>query len=90
MNNAILHAQAQRIDMELHYDDHAVTLRVSDDGRGFEPAAINGGADGHYGVTSMKERAELLHGALHISSVVGSGTVVEARLPTPDAARSRP
>jgi signal transduction histidine kinase len=100
--NAIRHAQAQQIRMELHYDSHNVTLRVADDGRGFDPNAIDGtnghgngnghggrgngngngnGVNGHWGVMSMKERAETVGGIFRISSTMGAGTVVETVVP---------
>jgi signal transduction histidine kinase len=53
-----------------------VRLCVTDDGTGFDPAAP---ADG-FGLTSMRERASSVGGALRISSWPGRGTEVEAML----------
>ena len=49
-------------------------LTVRDDGRGFETASEH---PGHFGLTNMKERADLLGGSLHIESAPGAGTTVE-------------
>ncbi len=65
-----------------------VWLRVSDSGRGFDPAAPpaagDGGADDGdtgYGLRSMAERAELVGGQLEVVSSPGRGTTVIARVP---------
>ena len=83
--NAIRHSQANRIDVELQYDDETLTLRVLDDGCGFESTWMNGDGNGHWGVTSMKERTETVGGAFRISSAARKGTLVEAVVPTPAA-----
>jgi len=81
VTNAVRHAGASRIALELRFDDRAVTLRVSDDGCGFEYRDDAHDADNHYGLTSMRERAEELGGRLNIVSGAGRGTVVEATVP---------
>jgi signal transduction histidine kinase len=85
ITNAVRHAGATRIALELHFDESAVGLRVEDDGRGFEYPGIE--TNNHYGLTTMRERAEALHGEFRISTGAGRGTVIEAVVPT--AARSR-
>ena len=55
-------------------------MRVSDDGRGFDPARVEH-VTGHYGVLSMRERAAQVRGQLTIASQPGSGTRVEAVVP---------
>jgi signal transduction histidine kinase len=67
--------------MEVRYDPRTVALRISDDGRGFDPVVVHG-ANGHYGLTSMKERAESVGGTLNINSAAGHGSAVEAIVPT--------
>jgi signal transduction histidine kinase/ligand-binding sensor domain-containing protein len=79
--NAVRHAAAHRVQMEVRYDPRTVALRIADDGRGFDPVVVHG-ANGHYGLTSMKERAESVGGTLNISSAVGHGSAVEAIVPT--------
>jgi signal transduction histidine kinase len=67
--------------MEIAYDDNQTRLRVSDDGCGFDPVTLNE-ANGHYGLISMRERAEQVKGRVRIDSAPGRGTLVEAVVPT--------
>ena len=67
--------------VELQYNDESLVLRVLDDGRGFNPEHVVAEADGHYGLVSMRERAEEIGGGFKISSSVGRGTEVEAVVP---------
>jgi signal transduction histidine kinase len=77
--NAGRHAGASTVWVTLRREDHAVELRVADDGRGFE---LTGQRPGHLGLESMRERAALLDGQLEIESSA-EGTVVTARAPLP-------
>ena len=86
IHNAARHAQASRIRTELRYDDNAVLLRVSDDGRGFDPGARSPSSTGHYGITTMQERAEEIGARFRLKSAAGAGTVVEVAVP-PSALR---
>jgi signal transduction histidine kinase/ligand-binding sensor domain-containing protein len=79
--NAIRHAEAATVHLELRFDNDAVMLRVSDDGRGFVPHEVSGSLDGHYGLTTMRERAEEIGGRFDLRTAVGHGTVIEAVLP---------
>jgi len=75
--NAVRHSSARRIRIELDYRSDSVVLRVADDGRGFAPEHVVPDADRHYGLVSMRERAETVGGRLKILSRVGHGTTVE-------------
>ena len=57
--------------------DGVVTVRVRDEGRGFDLAEDSRG----YGLVGMRERVESLGGALTIDSAPGAGTTVTVRLP---------
>jgi signal transduction histidine kinase len=83
VHNVVKHARAQRVDIALRREADAWTLRVRDDGRGFDAAAYEGphGAPGHLGLVSMRERIEALGGRLAIKSAPGEGTRVVARVP---------
>jgi signal transduction histidine kinase len=72
--NALKHAQASRIDIDVHEWDHAIVVRVLDDGRG--GAAENGG-----GLHGLRQRVQALDGSLRIASPEGGPTVIEAVLP---------
>jgi signal transduction histidine kinase len=80
LQNALRHADARRVGVRLGREDGHVVLEVSDDGRGFDPAALEVRSR-RLGLTSMEERAKRLGGRLHIRSAPGGGTTVrlEAR-----------
>jgi signal transduction histidine kinase len=77
--NAIRHGQPNRIRLEVHYDDESVSLRISDDGSGFSPRPPDG--QGHWGLVTMRERAEGIGGRLKLRSEPGGGTDVETVVP---------
>jgi len=76
VSNAAQHSGAGRVRLTVHSHGPGVRLRVSDSGRGFDPAS----ADGGFGLTSMRDRASQAGGELRISSTPGCGTEVEAIL----------
>jgi signal transduction histidine kinase/ligand-binding sensor domain-containing protein len=79
--NAVRHGRPTTISVQLHYDEAFVLLRVQDDGTGFDPALANCGPDGHWGVVTMRERAEQLGGTFTLTSSRGKGTTVEVSVP---------
>jgi ligand-binding sensor domain-containing protein/two-component sensor histidine kinase len=81
VSNAVQHGRATRVGMEIAYDENHTRLRVSDDGCGFDPESL-AEANGHYGLISMRERAEQVKGRVRIDSAPGRGTRVEAVVPT--------
>ncbi len=87
MTNAVRHSHAQSIHMQLDYGEHTLRLRIADDGCGFEPPELGNGhakqsrLNAHWGLLSMKERAETVDGTLRLSSAVGAGTVIELTVP---------
>ena len=81
VTNAVRHSGASRISLELRFDDDAVTLRVSDDGRGFDYREGAHDTDEHYGLTSMRERAKDLGGQFKVTTAAGRGTTIEAIVP---------
>jgi len=56
-------------------------MRISDNGVGFDAAGRARSSEGHLGLTSMRERAEMASGWLHLRSDAGGGTTVEFWLP---------
>jgi signal transduction histidine kinase len=79
--NAVRHASAIRIDVQLIYESARVSLRVEDDGRGFAPASGTNGPEGHYGIRGMQERAGEIDAALSLESTPGEGTRVSVEAP---------
>ena len=82
INNAVKHAQANRIDVALNFDTRSVRLSVRDDGRGFD--ADGQIADGHFGLIGMRERAAQIGGVLTIDSANERGTQIAIDVPLND------
>ena len=74
LNNALKHAQAKQIRVELCEEGVGVMLEIIDDGVGFDPATA--GERGGIGLSAMAERAAELGARLEIESAVGRGTRV--------------
>src|SRR5216684_1417881 len=82
LRNAFKHAQAQRIEVEIRYDERQLRLRVRDDGKGTDAKHFDGdGYAGHYGLRGMRERAKLIGGKLALWSELDSGTEVDLSIP---------
>jgi signal transduction histidine kinase/ligand-binding sensor domain-containing protein len=82
LRNAFRHSQSQHVEVEIRYDHDQFRLRVRDDGRGIDRRVLSGdGAQGHYGLHGMRERATVIGGTLTIWSEVDAGTEMELRLP---------
>jgi signal transduction histidine kinase len=83
VNNILKHAAASRISIKLHHDSRNLYLRISDDGRGFEPQEDLTPLEGHFGLIGMSERAKRLGGTLHLASQPGTGTSIQVTMPLP-------
>jgi len=82
LRNAFQHAQADRIEAEIRYDDHALRLRIRDDGRGIDPQFLKeGGRSGHWGLRGIHERAQQIGAQLDFWSEAGAGTEVQLTVP---------
>jgi signal transduction histidine kinase len=74
LGNALKHANAERLGVQLRMSNGRVALSVADDGAGFDPASPLVGK--HLGLLSMRERAQALGGELNVISRLGAGTTV--------------
>jgi ligand-binding sensor domain-containing protein/signal transduction histidine kinase len=91
MRNGFRHAQAERIEVEIRYDERQLRVRVRDDGKGMEAKDLNEDErPGHYGLRGMRERAHLLRGKLAVWSELDSGTEIELRIPASRAYETSP
>jgi len=72
--NVLKHAAARTLRVQLGSLDGQTRLTVTDDGQGIDRNA--NGADGHYGLQGMRERAALIGAILAIESSAGQGTTV--------------
>lgn len=92
VNNARKHAKAPNVWVRLKLAaPDLVLLEVEDDGVGFDPAAVGASYDsrGSLGMVNMRERTELLNGALQIDSAPGKGARVRVYAPLSDEAADR-
>lgn len=83
LSNARQHSAARRVRVALRTDGDELEVEVADDGEGF----VAGAAVGGMGLSTMRERAALLDGDLHVRSEPGEGTRVRLRLARPERRR---
>lgn len=99
IQNIKRHAEASHLTVVMEYGERTLTVRVTDDGRGFTPNTAStgppmkgqkamlgdNGNSGHFGLTGMRERAALIQAELTVTSSPGEGTTVSLRVTTSDA-----
>jgi signal transduction histidine kinase len=76
--NVVKHARATSATVRVAATDDTVSIEVSDDGRGFDPAAVS---PDHFGLRSMRGRVADLGGRLEITSTPGRGTALRVEVP---------
>ncbi|MGH3881136.1 MAG: sensor histidine kinase, partial [Actinophytocola sp.] len=79
LTNVLKHAQASHVVVDVTLQDKAATLRVNDNGQGFDTAAFGrtpAGRNGHFGLRGLRERLELIGGQLSVDSTPGCGTAL--------------
>jgi signal transduction histidine kinase len=81
MTNALKHAEASRIEVELRFAEDRFTLIVRDDGRGFDADHPPSASSGHFGLFGMRERAIKLEADLRVTSRPGEGTAIQIDVP---------
>lgn len=79
--NALKHAQAQKIIIELEMAPHYYRIGITDDGRGFDPKSSDPQAPPHFGLIGIRERASKIGASVEISSRPGYGCKVTIQLP---------
>jgi signal transduction histidine kinase len=91
LRNAFRHAEANQIEVELHYDERQLRLRIRDDGKGIDPNFLAAeGRAGHFGLPGMRERAQLMGGKLTVWTAAQSGTEIELIIPAAHAYAAPP
>jgi len=78
--NAVRHAQASEIQVLLTYKDESLSLRIQDDGQGFNMDDARNRV-GHWGLRNMQERAHQIGAEWKITTAAGCGTEIEAIVP---------
>jgi signal transduction histidine kinase len=90
LTNVARHAQASQAEVSIKKHDDAICMTVRDNGKGFRegfPTVAKKGK--RLGLLGMRERLEMVGGKFSITSNVGEGTVVLARIPLRGRARGR-
>jgi signal transduction histidine kinase len=72
INNAVKHAYASQVAVDITKKDHHITLTIRDNGKGFNTATIFQGN----GMNSLKRRANELHAHFDITSLEDEGTTI--------------
>ena len=74
--NAIRHGKATRIDIVGRQDTDGISMKIRDNGNGFDPERRQGTAEGHFGLQGVSERVTRFNGEMDISSRPGKGTEI--------------
>jgi signal transduction histidine kinase len=77
LTNALKHSQAGTVQVRLSYRERSVSLSVSDDGCGFDPATVLTGTAGHLGLRNLRSRVRKIGGQLTVTSEPGKGATIE-------------
>ena len=80
LGNVARHARAELVEIHLTYGEGALRLSICDDGQGFDPEREVREGQG-LGMTTLRERIELLGGWLRINSTPGNGTALQMEIP---------
>lgn len=83
LTNVLKHAAARHVSVILERRGGQIVLIVEDDGRGFDPEALeqHPGAERRLGLLGMEERVALVGGTFTVESTPGSGTTLFVRIP---------
>jgi signal transduction histidine kinase/ligand-binding sensor domain-containing protein len=81
IRNAVIHADASAIQVELRYSRTGLQLLIHDNGRGIDHGLLKHGRDGHWGLRGMRERARLIRSKFKIASSASSGTELRVVVP---------
>jgi signal transduction histidine kinase len=89
ISNIARHARANQVDVALRFCHDQVRLTISDNGVGFDPAAVQTTFDDRHGLglAGMWERAALIGGRLTIASHSGQGTTIDVLAPLQEEER---
>ena len=84
IRNAGSHAAARHVGIRVTQTNGTVSLRVTDDGRGFDDSDLRARrAEGHMGLAMLRDLAEAAGGTLSVTSAPGAGTTVELDVEVP-------
>jgi signal transduction histidine kinase/streptogramin lyase len=81
LNNVLKHAHASTVMLEIKRDGDCVTVRLEDNGVGFDPTTVGAAGGGGLGLAGMEERVKLIGGTFELASLPGRGTRIQAGIP---------
>ncbi|MDR1553218.1 MAG: sensor histidine kinase, partial [Prevotellaceae bacterium] len=76
INNAVKHANATNINVQLMIDNGLISLSVHDNGKGFDPATVAGGS----GLENVRIRVATYNGKMNIYSAPDKGTEISIEI----------
>jgi signal transduction histidine kinase len=88
--NALRHARARNVEIQLEYDPRGIQVLVRDDGVGIDATVLRSGRAGHFGLAGMRERAERVGARFTVRSAKDAGTEIELWVRGAVAFRSAP
>ncbi len=83
MANIAKHSEAENASISLQFNDDTISMRIADDGKGFDVTGVMGAdqRENGFGLLGMQERVALLGGSISIKSSPGHGTVISIGMP---------
>lgn len=81
LSNSRRHGGAGCVHIRIEGTGGHARITVADDGRGFDAGQGDGGREGHFGLTFMRERMQQIGGAIRIDSTPGAGTILTLDVP---------
>ena len=76
-SNVVKHSNADKAVLRIERIEKTLSVRISDDGRGFDKSAVGGDlSKSSFGLVGISERTRLLGGKLSIESSIGKGTLI--------------
>jgi len=79
--NAVRHGRPTIIQLDAAFEPDRCIMKITDDGTGFDPAALSTSPNGHYGLIGIRERVERFGGKFTLASRVGAGTELIIEVP---------
>ncbi len=83
LTNVRKHAIASRVKLSINNQDGSLSIAVEDDGKGFNVDEPRRDGQNHFGLDTMRERAESVGGTFHLESAIGIGTTVTVTVSVP-------
>lgn len=85
MTNAVRHSQATKVLVSFTHTGELCTLRIQDNGQGFDQDSSGKATSGHFGLRGMHARADKMNARLDIQSSPGNGATITVELTAPPA-----